>query len=127
MTAGGMDQGKLGVRLESPNGKVALEFWMDFRDERLIIDPIGGCVLLNKKRESRSDIQSEISLEQFKFLLYCNGSLEIWSADRERRMGKSEAYMLPANWSPDFAGHQRTLTGLNELLQEMPEIGDDPQ
>lgn len=36
-------------------------------------------------------------------------------------MGKSEAYMLPANWSADFAGHQRSLTVLNELLMGMPE------
>lgn len=125
MTDVGMNEGKLGVRLESPNGRVAIEFWMDFRNERLIIDPIHGCVLLNTTRESRSDIQSEISLQEFKFFMYCNGSVEIWSSDRERRLGKSEAYMLPVNWSPDFADHRRSLAGLNELLMGMPEPEDE--
>ncbi|WP_460114590.1 methylamine utilization protein MauJ [Pseudomonas sp. H3_G03] len=125
MTDGGMNEGRLGVKLESPNGKVAIEFWMDFRNERLIIDPIRGCVLLNTRRESRSDIQAEIALEQFKFFMYCNGSVEIWSSDREHRMGKSEAYMLPVNWSPDFTGHQQNLTGLQELLKDVPESGDE--
>ncbi|RFQ06064.1 hypothetical protein D0O09_01960 [Pseudomonas putida] len=125
MTDGGMNEGKLGIRLKSPNGRVAIEFWMDFRNERLTIDPIHGCVLLNTRRESRSDIQSEISLEEFKFFMYCNGSVEIWTSDRERRLGKSEAYMLPLNWSPHFAGHQRSLTGLNELLMGMPESEDE--
>ncbi|MBD8601861.1 hypothetical protein IFT80_04295 [Pseudomonas sp. CFBP 8771] len=125
MTDGGMNEGRLGVKLESPNGKVAIEFWMDFRNERLIIDPIRGCVLLNTRRESRSDIQAEIALEQFKFFMYCNGSVEIWSSDREHRMGKSEAYMLPVNWSPDFTGHQQSLIGLQELLKDVPETGDE--
>ncbi|AUF96329.1 hypothetical protein CXQ80_11065 [Pseudomonas sp. 02C 26] len=125
MTASCMDDGKVGIQLESANGRAFFVFWMDFINERLIIDPIQGCGLLNATRESRSDIQSEISLEEFKFLIYCNGSVEIWSSDQERRMGKSEAYVLPNSWSPDFAGHQQNITGLNELLQGMPEIGGE--
>lgn len=125
MTGSCIDDGKVGIQLESSNGRAFFVFWMDFTNERLIINPIQGCGLLNATRESRSDVQSEISLEEFKFLLYCNGSVEIWSSDRERRMGKSGAYMLPADWSPDLAGHQQTLTELNELLQRMPEIGDE--
>ncbi|OAS08555.1 MULTISPECIES: methylamine utilization protein MauJ [Pseudomonas] len=122
MTASRMDEGKLGIQLDSANGRVFFVFWMDFANERLIFDPIRGCGLLNARRESRSDIQSEILLQEFRFLMYCNGSVEIWSSDRERRMGKSEAYILPVNWSPNFADHQQTLIELNERLQAMPEI-----
>lgn len=120
----GLDDGKNGVRLESQDGRLAFLFWMDFRNERLIIEPIEGCGLLNARHESRSDIQSELLLQEFRFALFCNSSVEIWSSDRKQRLGKSMPYILPANSMPNFEDHQRALKELTAILEGLPMQGE---
>ncbi len=119
LVSAGMDDGKVGVCLESANGRVAFIFWMDFRNERLLIDPLAGCGLLNERRDSRSDIQSELSLQEFKFALYCNASVEIWASNLQQRLGKSEPFILE-NAMPDLAGHRRIIDELKAILERMP-------
>lgn len=119
LISAGMDDGKIGVRLESANGRVAFIFCMDFRNERLLIDPLAGCGLLNERRDSRSDIQSELSLQEFKFALYCNASVEIWSSNLQQRLGKSEPFILE-NAMPDLAGHRRIIDELKATLERIP-------
>lgn len=124
LISAGMDDGKVGVRLESPNGRVAFLFWMDFRNERLLIDPLGGCGLLNERRKNRSDIQSELSLQEFKFALYCNASVEVWSSNLQQRLGKSEPFVL-FNAMPDLAGHRQIIDELKAALERMPQEDGD--
>ncbi|MNH22578.1 hypothetical protein D3C79_824410 [compost metagenome] len=92
---------------------------MDFRNERLLIDPLAGCGLLNERRDRRSDIQSELSLQEFKFALYCNASVEIWSSNLQQRLGKSEPFVL-FNAMPDLTRHRQIIDGLKALLEGMP-------
>ncbi|MHC8339318.1 methylamine utilization protein MauJ [Pseudomonas sp. HLT2-19-2] len=115
-----MEDGNICIRLESQDGRLAFLFWMDFRSERLIINPLEGCGLLNDRRESKSDLQSELLLNEFRFALYCNSSVEIWSSDKKQRLGKSMPYILPTNSMPNFERHERTMKELNAMLEGLP-------
>lgn len=115
-----MDHGKILLRLEKEGGPSVVLLWLDFINERLIVDPIQGCGLLNQNRKCRADVEAEMELQAFRWCVLCNGSVEIWTADASQRLGKTEHYMPPPNTMQDFRGHQQYMDELTALLAQFP-------
>ncbi|MBD9631401.1 methylamine utilization protein MauJ [Pseudomonas sp. PDM19] len=119
LAGAGYEEGKLLIRLEQEAGRAVFLVWLDFVNERLCIDPVQGVGLLNQDRNTRADIESELALQNFRWSVFCNASVEVWSADGAIRYGKSEDYMLPANYMPSFEDHQTYCAELKALLDQL--------
>lgn len=119
LTAVGMDDGKIVLRLERVPGRVAIIVRLDFINERLLFDPLHETGLSNHDRNSRADVEDELALCAFNWCMFCNGRIEIWDETGMKRLGISEPCIL-TNVELDHNAHQMHLDELTALLDQFP-------
>ena len=115
LTAVGMDDGKIVLRLERVPGSVVIFVRLDFINEQLLFDPLHETSLSNHNRNSRADVEDELALCAFNWCMFCNGRIEIWDETGMKRLGISEPCIL-TNIRLDHHAHQRRLDELTALL-----------
>lgn len=104
----------LGVRLLNERGTLKLQVGIDFRERKLLYEPEGNCgVALSKS--SRSSIEQYRMLQEFNWLYYGNGQLELWDEERDELLGKTEVY-IPLNMYLDHQAIERARAETQQLL-----------
>jgi len=104
----------LSMTYESINRGIRLSVLLDFQGERLIFDPIAH-LLVNGSRSNRRLIDDELAALRFQLGILGNGHIEIWDADRECRLGRSET-CLPVNCMVNFDFFEKEFAILEGLL-----------
>jgi hypothetical protein len=111
--------GTLSITYESVNGGIQLRAFLDFKAERLMFDPVAH-LSVNGSRSSRALIEDELAALRFQLGILGNGHIEIWDADRERRLGRSET-CIPVNCMVNFDFFQKEFATLEGLLNASSE------
>lgn len=107
------------LRLANKEGTLNIAVGVDFRNHKLLYEPQGNCgVRLNKK--SRPSIELCSKLQEFNWLYYGNGSLELWDADTDELLGTTDAY-LPVNMYQDLEAMEKARAEIQSLLKEATE------
>ena len=92
---------------------------IDLRNHKLIYEPQGNCgTKLNKK--SRSSIELHQKLQEFNWLYYGNGRLELWDAENDSLLGVSDVY-IPMNMYQDPEAMEKIKVELRQLLEAATE------
>jgi hypothetical protein len=110
------DQTGITLRFRSRGGIVELSVRLDFRNERIIFDPIGQFSIF-AKRGSRQQIEEELGAARFLLALLSNGHIELWDAVSEQRLGRSQGY-IPINMMVNVDWFNAQITELEGLLAE---------
>jgi hypothetical protein len=104
----------LGMRLLSETGTLMLQVGIDFHGRKLVYEPERNSgVTLDKS--SRSSIEQYMKLQEFNWLYYGNGQLELWDEDRDEILGKTEVY-VPLNMYLDHQAMERARAETQQLL-----------
>ena len=90
----GVKDGCVYVRCDSIDGLVALVFGLNFHSERIEFNAQGGVAI----GDDGSPQAARIGLDDLRFFRehICNGELEIWNADKEVLLGRTDP-MIPIN------------------------------
>lgn len=92
---------------------------IDLRNHKLLYEPQGDCgVMLNKK--SRSSIELYQKIQEFNWLYYGNGRLELWDADKDELLGVTVPY-IPFNMMLDHDAMDKSRADIQKLLDEATE------
>jgi hypothetical protein len=106
--------GKVGLMFHSRCEVTELVVELDFVGERLIFDPL-GMMSIRPLRAAPEQIEEEIQAERFRWAMILNGRIELWDAESERCLGRSEAY-IPVNMMANKAGFDARIAELEALL-----------
>jgi len=82
------------VACASSNKRIEAGLFLNFAEERLQFDPIDGVLLADDG--SVEVVRRAIERIQFVKLLYLNGKIEVWDADKNVRLGRCNAF-VPVN------------------------------
>jgi hypothetical protein len=93
--AGHIVHGGLTIDLASTLDVCRLRVFLDFENERLEFDPVGGFAL-RSERVNEGNIREELAGLRFQRCILLNGHIEIWSADGNTRLGCGQTY-IPKN------------------------------
>lgn len=93
--AGHIVQGGLGIDMASALDVFRLRVFLDFENERLEFDPVGGFAL-RSQRVDEGNIREELAGLRFQRCILSNGHIEIWSTDGNTRLGCGQPY-IPKN------------------------------
>jgi hypothetical protein len=92
---------------------------IDLKNHKLLYEPQGNCgVKLNKK--SRSSVALAQKVQEFNWLYYGNGSLELWDADKDELLGVTEPY-IPMNMMQDYKAMEKMRAEMQQLLNATSE------
>jgi hypothetical protein len=109
----------VGAKLVNQDSSLIIGVGIDFRHHTLVYEPQGNCGSeLNKA--SRSSIELRRKLQEFNWLYYGNGHLELWDAKTDELLGKSEAY-IPLNMFLDHGAIERSRTEMQKLFDAATE------
>lgn len=87
---------------------------IDLKNQKFLYEPQGNCgVKLNKK--SRASIELAQKVQEFNWLYYGNGSLELWDADKDELLGVTEPY-IPMNMMQDPEAMEKIRSEMQKLL-----------
>ena len=90
---------------------------LNFAEERLQFDPVGGIALV-QNRESEKHIRYEILMLEFQRCILGNGHLEVWDAETELMLGRSET-CIPVNCFVNNDFYTEELEKLSKILNQI--------
>lgn len=106
----------LGLQLVNKDNTLFVGVGVDFRHRKLVYEPQGNSgAVLNKV--SRSSVEQYREFQEFNWLYYGNGRLELWDADTDELLGKTEAY-IPLNMYLDHQAIEEQRSEMQRLLDE---------
>jgi hypothetical protein len=82
------------VDCQGKNGLTALRLGLNFRDERLQFDGLGGVASADDGTAAAARSYSRV--EQFRLDFFMNGELEIWETNGARLLGRADPF-IPEN------------------------------
>lgn len=92
---------------------------IDLKNQKLMYEPQGNCGVKLDKR-SRTSIEITQKVQEFNWLYYGNGSLELWDADKDELLGVTEPY-IPVNMMQDPEAMEKIRSEMQKLLDEATE------
>lgn len=118
----GVKDGCVYVRCDSKDGLAALIFGLNFPAERIEFNAQGGVAV----RDDGSAHAIRVRLDDLRFFQehICNGELEIWNAETETLLGRTDP-LIPIN--VDLRGTIRKLERIQEELEIALAIRSSPE
>ena len=110
---GGISKDGILLRFSSSFAVSCLDVFLDFKNERLIFDPIRDLKEL-KDDTKKVFVQESLAILKFVRCILSNGHIELWDTDTKQLLSKSESY-IPLNCSVNtdfFRNEQARLEGL---------------
>jgi hypothetical protein len=118
----GAQDGCVYVRCDSSDGLSALIFGLNFPAERIEFNIQGGVAV----RDDGSAHAAHVRLDDLRFFRehICNGELEIWNAESETLLGRTDP-LIPVN--VDLRGTIRSLDCIQEKLETILAMRSAPE
>lgn len=110
-----------GIALDfiTDNGAVRFRTVLDFSSERLIYDPVQG-MSVDTNRDDKERVTQEITALEFQQCILGNGHLEVWDAENEKMLGRSET-CIPVNCMINHEFYESELAKLRDTLSGFTE------
>lgn len=111
---GGVSKDGLLISLSSSYAVTSLDLFLDFKNERLIFDPIKDLHEV-KNSNDKNFVRENLAILKFVKCILSNGHIELWDTDTNQLLCQSDSY-IPLNCSVNFDYFEKELARLESLL-----------